>query len=47
MNMIAQILKIVRILGLLALVSYIAVVLFTWMLANIAGYIYFSGGEHH
>lgn len=46
MNMIAQILiKIVRILGLLALVSYILVVLFTWMLANMEGYIYFSGGE--
>jgi hypothetical protein len=46
MYMIAQILiKIVRILGLMALISYISVVLFTWMLANKEGFIYFSGGE--
>ncbi len=46
MNMIIQVLiKIVRILGLMALISYIAVVLFSWMLANMEGFIYFSGGE--
>ncbi len=44
--MIVQVLiKIVRILGLMALISYLAVVLFSWMLANMKGFIYFSGGE--
>ncbi len=46
MNMIVQVLiRIVRILGLMALISYLAVVLFSWMLANMKGFIYFSGGE--
>ena len=37
--------KIVRIMGLMALISYIAVILFTWIYANSAGHIYFSAGE--
>ena len=37
--------KIVRIRGLMALISYIAVILFTWIYANRAGFIYFSAGE--
>jgi hypothetical protein len=37
--------KIVRILGLMALISYMIVILFTWVFANIEGYVYFSAGE--
>lgn len=44
--MVVQLLiKIIRILGLISLVSYILVFISTWMLANMEGYIYFSGGE--
>ena len=41
----SNIVKIVRILGLMALISYMIVILFTWMFANIEGYVYFSAGE--
>lgn len=37
--------RIVRILGLMALISYMIVILFTWIFANLQGYIYFSAGE--
>ncbi len=37
--------KIVRILGLMALISYMIVILFTWIYANSEGYVYFSAGE--
>ena len=37
--------KIFRILGLLALISYMIVILFTWISANMEGYVYFSAGE--
>ena len=37
--------KIVRILGLMALISYIVVILFTWIYANQEGFIYFTAGE--
>ena len=37
--------KIVRILGLMALISYMIVILLTWVFANIEGYVYFSAGE--
>ncbi len=37
--------KIFRILGLLALISYMIVILFTWIFANMEGYVYFSAGE--
>ena len=37
--------KMVRILGLMALISYMTVILFTWIQANLAGYVYFSAGE--
>ena len=37
--------KIFRILGLMALISYMIVILFTWIFANIEGYVYFSAGE--
>ena len=37
--------KIVRIMGLMALISYISVILYTWIYANEEGFIYFSAGE--
>jgi hypothetical protein len=37
--------KIFRILGLMALISYMIVILFTWIFANLDGYVYFSAGE--
>ena len=37
--------KLFRILGLLALISYMIVILFTWIFANMEGYVYFSAGE--
>lgn len=37
--------KIVRILGFMALISYMIVILFTWIYANLGGYVYFSAGE--
>lgn len=41
----SNLVKNVRILGLMALISYMIVILFTWMFANIEGYVYFSAGE--
>jgi len=41
----SSLIKIVRIIGLVALISYMAVILFTWIYADRAGYIYFSVGE--
>ena len=38
-------LKLFRVLGFMALVSYMVVILFTWMYANLDGYVYFSAGE--
>lgn len=38
-------LKFVRIIGLMALISYMIVILFTWIFANLQGYMYFSAGE--
>ncbi len=38
-------LRIVRIIGLMALISYMIVILFTWIFANLQGYMYFSAGE--
>jgi hypothetical protein len=40
-----NIIKIIRIVGLMALISYMMVIIFTWMFANIEGYVYFSAGE--
>ncbi|HMB44354.1 MAG TPA: hypothetical protein VKL21_00885 [Candidatus Methanoperedens sp.] len=37
--------KIVRIIGLMALISYMLVILSTWIFANLQGYMYFSAGE--
>ena len=37
--------KILRILGLMALISYMIVILYTWIFANLGGYVYFSAGE--
>ncbi|MDP3106059.1 MAG: hypothetical protein Q8M95_15815, partial [Candidatus Methanoperedens sp.] len=34
-----------KILGLMAVLSYMIVILFTWMYANHQGYVYFSAGE--
>jgi hypothetical protein len=42
---VSNIVKIIRILGLMALISYMIVILSTWMFANIEGYVYFSAGE--
>ena len=40
-----NILRLIRILGLMALISYMIVILFTWISANLGGFIYFSAGE--
>jgi len=40
-----SLIKIIRILGLMALISYMIVILFTWIFANLGGYVYFSAGE--
>jgi len=37
--------KNIRILGLMALISYMIVILFTWIYANFNGYVYFMAGE--
>ena len=37
--------RMVRILGLMTLISYMTVILFTWIYANFNGYVYFSAGE--
>ncbi len=36
---------IIRIIGLMAMISYMIVILFTWIFANLQGYMYFSAGE--
>lgn len=41
----SNLVKNTRILGLMALISYMIVILFTWVFANIEGYVYFSAGE--
>jgi hypothetical protein len=41
----SNLVKNIRILGLMALISYMIVILFTWVFANIDGYVYFSAGE--
>jgi hypothetical protein len=41
----SKITKIVKILGLIAIISYMTVLLFTWMYANLGGNVYFSAGE--
>ena len=35
----------IRILGLMAIISYMIVILFVWMYANYGGYVYFLAGE--
>jgi uncharacterized membrane protein YadS len=42
---ISTVFKLVRILGLMAVLSYMIVILFTWIYANHQGYVYFSAGE--
>jgi hypothetical protein len=37
--------KNIRILGLMSIISYMTVILFTWIYANLNGYVYFSAGE--
>lgn len=41
----SKLVKILRIIGLMALISYMIVILFTWMYANMEGFMYFSAGE--
>jgi len=41
----SKITKIIRIVGLMALISYMVVILFTWIYANLGGYVYFQAGE--
>ena len=41
----SKLVKLFRILGLMALISYMIVILFTWMYANMEGFVYFSAGE--
>ena len=40
-----KIMKLVRILGMMVLISYMVVILYAWISANMTGYVYFSAGE--
>ena len=44
-NKISIIFPLIRILGLMAVLSYMVVILLTWIYANHQGYVYFSAGE--
>ena len=44
-NKVSTIFPLIRILGLMAVLSYMVVILFTWIYANHQGYVYFSAGE--
>jgi hypothetical protein len=44
-NKVSIIYPLIRILGLMAVLSYMVVILLTWIYANHQGYIYFSAGE--
>jgi len=37
--------KSIKIIGLMAMISYMIVILFTWIYANMEGHVYFSAGE--
>lgn len=41
-----KLVKIARVIGLMSLISYMIVILSTWIFANMQGYMYFSAGEH-
>jgi hypothetical protein len=41
----SKLFRTVRILGLMSVISYMIVILFTWIYANLTGYVYFSAGE--
>ncbi len=41
----SKIMKYIRVFGLMAIISYMTVILFTWIFANMNGYVYFSAGE--
>lgn len=41
----SKLFRTVRILGLMSVISYMTVILFTWVYANLMGYVYFSAGE--
>lgn len=41
----SKLFRTVRILGLMSVISYMTVILFTWVYANLTGYVYFSAGE--
>lgn len=40
-----KLITMLRILGLMTVISYMTVILFTWIYANLMGYVYFSAGE--
>ena len=42
---ISKVIRNIRILGLMSIISYMIVILFVWMYANFGGYIYFLAGE--
>jgi len=42
---VSTLVRLIRILGLMAVLSYMIVILFTWIYANHQGYVYFSAGE--
>ena len=44
-NDMTEIFRFLKILGLISVLSYMIVILFTWMYANHMGYVYFSAGE--
>lgn len=41
----SKLFRTIRILGLMSVISYMTVILFTWIYANLMGYVYFSAGE--
>ncbi len=41
----SKIMKIIRVLGLMTLICYMSVILFTWIYTNLDGNVYFLAGE--
>ncbi len=41
----SKLFRTIRVLGLMSVISYMTVIIFTWVYANLTGYVYFSAGE--
>lgn len=43
--MMIYLMKVVRVIGLMSIISYMTVILFAWIYSSLLGYVYFSAGE--